>query len=147
MALAAYAEASLSRWQARNGHAEGHGVLTQLALIPVLRHRFDAGRSPWFVEGGIGATVTSSIYRSDNKRFSTAFNFGDHLGVGFSFGGHRQQELTLRAGGRRSCSPCEPLASSSFGSPYTVNARTSSTGDRRQMRFANDLRKERPGSR
>ncbi len=92
----AYAEASLSRWQARNGHAEGHGVLTQLALIPVLRHRFDAGRSPWFVEGGIGATVTSSIYRSDDKRFSTAFNFGDHVGVGYSFGNHREQELALR---------------------------------------------------
>ena len=92
-----YLEASASRWQTRSGYASDHGVLTQVALTPVLRYRFDNGRSPWFVEGGVGATVTSSIYRNADKHFSTAFNFGDHLGVGRAFGAARNDEIALRA--------------------------------------------------
>lgn len=93
-----YAETSLSRWQTRGDSHPGEvGVLTQVALIPVLRYRFDEGCSPWFVEGGIGATVTSSLYRTYNKRFSTAFNFGDHAGLGYAFGPARRDELVLRA--------------------------------------------------
>lgn len=92
-----YLEASASRWQSRSGYASDHGVLAQVAIIPVLRYRFDKGGSPWFVQGGVGATVTSSVYRSTDKHFSTAFNFGDHLGVGYAFGAARNEEITLRA--------------------------------------------------
>jgi hypothetical protein len=92
-----YLEGSVGRWQSRGGYATDHGVLTQLALIPVVRHRFDEGRSPWFVEGGIGATVTSSVYRNLDKHFSTAFNFGDHVGAGYAFGPARKDEIVLRA--------------------------------------------------
>jgi len=92
-----YLETSLSRWQSRGGHPSSHGALTQIALIPVVRYRFSEGSSPWFVEGGIGATATSSIYRSNETRFSTSFNFGDHLGAGYSFGSERTNEVALRA--------------------------------------------------
>ena len=92
-----YVEASLSRWQSRGGQPSDHGVLTQVALVPVLRWRPGEGQSPWYVEGGIGATVTSSVYRSTDTRFSTAFNFGDHVGVGYSFGAARKNEIALRA--------------------------------------------------
>lgn len=92
-----YLEGSVSRWQSRGGYATDHGVLTQLALVPVLRYRFEEGRSPWFVEGGIGATVTSNVYRNQDKHFSTAFNFGDHLGVGYAFGPAHKDEIVLRA--------------------------------------------------
>jgi len=92
-----YLEASASRWQNRSGYASDHGVLTQVALIPVLRYNMDKGRSPWFVEGGVGMTITSSVYRNTDKHFSTAFNFGDHLGVGRAFGPDRNDEIALRA--------------------------------------------------
>ena len=92
-----YVEASLSRWNSRGGHPSESGVLTQLAIVPVVRHRFADGASPWFVEGGIGATVTSSVFRSGDKHFSTAFNFGDHVGLGYAFGTARKNELVLRA--------------------------------------------------
>jgi len=92
-----YVEGSVSRWQSRGGHPSEHGSLLQLALIPVIRYRFDEGRSPWFVEGGIGATVTSSVYRNSDKHFSTAFNFGDNIGVGYAFGPARKDEIALRA--------------------------------------------------
>jgi len=92
-----YLEASLSRWLSRGGHPSDSGALMQIALIPVVRYRFDEGRSPWFVEGGIGATLTSRLYQSRDTHFSTAFNFGDHLGVGYSFGRARTDELAMRA--------------------------------------------------
>lgn len=92
-----YMEASVSRWNSRGGHPSDNGVLTQLAVIPVVRYRFADGGSRWFVEGGIGATVTSSVFQSGDKRFSTAFNFGDHVGVGYAFGAARRDELVLRA--------------------------------------------------
>lgn len=92
-----YVEASASRWQSRGGQPSETGVLTQIAFIPVLRYRFDESRSPWFAEGGIGATVTSSIYRGRDSQFSTSFNFGDHVGLGYSFGGGWKNEIALRA--------------------------------------------------
>jgi hypothetical protein len=92
-----YLEASASRWNTRGDGPSQHGVLAQFAAIPVVRYHFAEGDSPWFVEGGIGATITSSLYRSGDKRFSTTFNFGDHVGFGYTFGMKRQHELVLRA--------------------------------------------------
>ena len=92
-----YMEVSVSRWNSRGGQPSESGVLTQLAAIPVLRYRFADGGSPRFVEGGIGATVTSSVFRSGDKHFSTAFNFGDHVGLGYAFGAARKDEVVLRA--------------------------------------------------
>jgi hypothetical protein len=91
-----YFEASLSRWSSRGGYPSDHGVLTQIEIIPVFRWRADQGRSAWFWEGGVGATLTSSVYRNSGKRFSTSFNFGDHIGVGYSLGTARTSEVALR---------------------------------------------------
>lgn len=91
-----YVEASVSRWQSRGGYPSDRGVLTQTALIPVFRWRGDEGGSPWFVEGGVGVTVTSTLYRHADTRFSTSFNFGDHVGAGYSFGQAKKNEVVLR---------------------------------------------------
>ena len=70
--------------------------VTQLGLTPVLRYRFDGGDSPWFAEAGIGVNVLAPVYRDGDRQFSTAFNFGDHLALGRSFGAGGRQELSLR---------------------------------------------------
>jgi len=44
----------------------------------------------------MGVTLMTTIYQTDRKRFSTSFNFGDHVAVGCSFGARREQELALR---------------------------------------------------
>jgi len=88
-------EASYAWWQIRSGDRDGISHLSQLALIPALRYRSAHG-SPWFFEAGLGVTVTSSVYRTRRRRFSTAFNFGTHLAVGRSFGAQRQHEVSLR---------------------------------------------------
>jgi hypothetical protein len=40
--------------------------------------------------------VIAPAYHTDGKRFSTAFNFGDHVGIGREFGSEHRQELALR---------------------------------------------------
>ncbi len=45
---------------------------------------------------GIGLTLMSRIYRTDDRRFATRFNFGDHLALGFDFGAQREHDLALR---------------------------------------------------
>jgi len=65
-------------------------------LTPTFRLRFDEGRSNWFVDGGVGVSYTDVLYRSDVKSFSTRFNFGTHVAVGYSFGERRAQEISLR---------------------------------------------------
>jgi len=93
--LSSYVEAAIARWSVEN--AEGGrdtAAVTQVGLTPVLR--WQAEGSPWFVEGGIGLNLIGPTYRAGRKRFSTAFNFGDHLAVGRGFGPGQRQELALR---------------------------------------------------
>jgi len=88
-------EAFVSHWNARSprGGREGY---TQVGIAPVLRYRFAHGRSPWFVEAGIGLSWFDSYYETNRKRFSTRFNFYDTIGVGRSFGDAREHEWSLR---------------------------------------------------
>lgn len=94
--LSGYLEASLSQWRYERGISLGRGHLTHLGLTPVFRWRLDSGDSPWFMEAGVGLSLTSALYQTESKRFSTRFNFGTHLGVGRNFGDRREHELALR---------------------------------------------------
>lgn len=78
-------------------NADGASNKTWLAgITPTLRLRLEQGRSNWFVEGGVGVSYSDVHYRNNDKKFSTRFNFADHVGVGYSFGPQRNQELVLR---------------------------------------------------
>ncbi|MBI2769070.1 MAG: acyloxyacyl hydrolase [Burkholderiales bacterium] len=87
-------ELYLSEWSAPS--AGSRHYFTQLGLVPVFRLRMDQGRSPWFFEAGIGLSVMDRKYSSDQKHFSTNFNFIDAVGFGRSFGVNGKQELGLR---------------------------------------------------
>jgi hypothetical protein len=91
-----YVEASFGRWVSDvNDGSRSSAWVTQVGITPVLRwHPFDSPR--WFTEAGIGVNVLAPIYRSTDKRFSTVFNFGDHVGIGVQFGEGFRQELSLR---------------------------------------------------
>jgi hypothetical protein len=86
----ALTEFYVSRWSGR-----GEPV-TQAALVPLVRLRLDHGRSPWFMEGGIGVSMMDKLYRNDGKEFSTRFNFVDVFAVGRSLGADRRSELSVR---------------------------------------------------
>ncbi|MGZ5195058.1 MAG: acyloxyacyl hydrolase [Ramlibacter sp.] len=87
-------EAYLSEWSARG--IDERRSFTQVGVLPLVRIRFRGGASPWFVEGGIGASVTSPVYRTATKAFSTSFNFVDVVGIGRSLDARHSQELSLR---------------------------------------------------
>ncbi len=92
--LALFAEASVSEWSYPT--LGDRATLTQVAAVPVFRFRGAGGASPWFAEAAVGLSLTNHLYDDGRKHFSTAFNFADHLGVGYDFGSHRQHELAAR---------------------------------------------------
>lgn len=92
--LSGLTEAFVSRWSTRD--REQRLAFTQYGVLPLLRHRADQGRSPWFLEFGVGVSVMDRVFRAGDKQFSTRFNFADAVGGGRSFGADGRQELSLR---------------------------------------------------
>ena len=88
-------ELFVSHWSAKQSGGE-RAALTQVGVTPLLRCRFDSGRSPLFAEAGIGLSWLDSLYRSDRKQFSTRFNFYDAVGVGMNFGARGEHEIGVR---------------------------------------------------
>ena len=74
----------------------GHQGWTQLVLLPTLRFELSQGRSPLYVELGVGASWLNRDYRTPHRGFSTRWNFYDVVGVGHSFGVQREHELGVR---------------------------------------------------
>lgn len=70
--------------------------ITQVALVPLLRYRPDAGQSRWFVEGGIGVSYMDRLLVTPDKVMSTRWNFSDNLAIGRDFGDQAQHEISLR---------------------------------------------------
>jgi lipid A 3-O-deacylase len=93
--LSAHTELMVNAWR---GHAVGGGndQYTQVVLLPSLRMQLNQGRSPWFLELGIGASWMDRLYTTPDKQFSTRWNFYDMLGVGRKFGADGRHELGLR---------------------------------------------------
>lgn len=88
-------EAYVAHWDAERAGG-GRRSFTQVGVVPLLRLRLDQGRSPWFGEAGIGVSVMDQRFVTPVKQFTTSFNFVDVLGVGYSFGAGRAQEIGLR---------------------------------------------------
>lgn len=91
--LGSYVEASIGHWAIETPYGgRDIAAVSQIGLTPVLRWQRPDSR--WFAEAGIGLNLIGPTYRAGTKRFSTAFNFGDHLAIGRQFeGGH---EIALR---------------------------------------------------
>lgn len=83
----------LSRW---SFNGPGYDSLTLAGITPTLRLYPHAGRSAWFWEAGIGATLADRRYRAGTREFSTRFNFASHLGLGIHLGDQGRHELQLR---------------------------------------------------
>lgn len=93
--LSGHWEASLGRWISHTDDGtESRAWVTQLGATPVLRWRTPG--SPWYLDVGVGANFLLPIYRSSEKQFSTAFNFGSHVAVGLGGGEGSKHDLSLR---------------------------------------------------
>lgn len=92
--VAAYGELSIGHWRADQG--EGHAIVTQIGFTPAFRYWPSGSRSGWFFEGAVGVNMLTPVYRTRHKRFSTAFNFGDHVALGYRMHGGAGWEWSLR---------------------------------------------------
>jgi hypothetical protein len=89
-------EASASHWDGDAGRT-GTDSLTEAGFTPVFRaqsHRPVGGAWP-YLEAGIGVHLLSSTQLGD-RRFSTAVQFGDLVGLGLRFGEAGRFELGYR---------------------------------------------------
>ncbi len=62
----------------------------------MLRYRFGEGRSRWFVEAGIGLSVTDRRFATPDRTQASRWNFSDNLALGRSFGDRGEHEVSLR---------------------------------------------------
>ena len=83
--VAGYWEATAALWRLeayRNvpGQKKNIGVI---GFTPVLRYQNDS-KLGLYGEAGIGVNLFSKLYKNEDKELSTAFQFGDHVGVGYT---------------------------------------------------------------
>lgn len=94
--LSGYWDFSLSRWKYPAESDRRRGLLSQIGATPTLRWSPGGAFGRTFLELGVGATLMSDLYRTNGKRFSTRFNFGSHIGVGWPLDDRGAQELIVR---------------------------------------------------
>lgn len=94
--FSAYADLFLSGWHVASEVGDRRRNYVQIGAIATGRFRFDEGRSPWFAEVGIGATLLNHVFHAGDRNFSTAFQFTEVLGVGRNFGARGEHEVSLR---------------------------------------------------
>ncbi|MEJ8845338.1 acyloxyacyl hydrolase [Variovorax rhizosphaerae] len=90
-----YGDFFVSHWRTQRDLV-GDQTYTQVGAIANARYRFDQGASPWFADLGLGLTWFDGHYETEDRRFSTQFQFTEVLGVGRNFGVNGAHELSLR---------------------------------------------------
>lgn len=83
-------ELGVAYWSAK--HSRQSASAWQLNAVPMFRY-WPGGASRCFVEAGIGATLLNRTHFAGDS-FSTAFQFGDHLGAGYQL--TPSQRVSLR---------------------------------------------------
>lgn len=96
--LGGFWELNAGQWERESRPGE-RSRLSEIGITPVFRIQANDLRG-FYLEGGIGVHLLSATALG-NKRFGTAFQFGDHLGLGYRFGargafdvGYRYQHLS-----------------------------------------------------
>ena len=84
--LSGYWDASFGAWRGKMAeNVPGrHQNLVDVGFTPVFRFQSD-DKKGFYVEGGIGVHLLSELYNNNDDRLSTAFQFGDHIGIGYVF--------------------------------------------------------------
>jgi hypothetical protein len=88
-------EANLGYWIPDADREAGERIV-DIGLTPVFRLGRDHASARFFIEGGIGAHLLSDTSPYAGRAFSTAFQFGDLIGVGWRWGHDRRHEVSLR---------------------------------------------------
>lgn len=90
--LGGFWDLGLAQWEQSAPGTRGR--LRELGLTPVFRLQAGDLRGVYF-EAGVGIHLLEATSLG-NKRFSTAFQFGDHLGFGYRFGARGEFDIGYR---------------------------------------------------
>ncbi len=94
--VAGYWEASLGSWRGRSTSGNNQTV-TDVGITPVFRlQQKNPGAFAPYAEAAIGFHLITPTFIYANRNFGSAFQFGDHIGVGTRFGDRRQFDLGYR---------------------------------------------------
>lgn len=89
-------EASVGTWRG-NSAVGNNQTITDIGLTPVFRlQQKHMGSFAPYAEAAIGFHLISPTFIYANRKFGSAFQFGDHVGVGVRFGERQQFDLGLR---------------------------------------------------
>jgi lipid A 3-O-deacylase len=92
--LGGYFDLAIGQWHHGDAAAGQNDNITEIGLTPVFRLEGTSRVGP-YLEAAIGFHLLSHTQIAD-KRLSTAFQFGDHLGFGYKFGARNAFDLGYR---------------------------------------------------
>jgi lipid A 3-O-deacylase len=92
--LGGYFDLAIGQWHHGDVRPGQNDNITEIGLTPVFRVEGTSRTGP-YLEAGIGFHLLSHTQIGD-KRVSTAFQFGDHLGFGYRFGAKSAFDLGYR---------------------------------------------------
>lgn len=84
--IGGYWDLTLAQWRGTQyqNRPDATQNITDIGITPVFRFKRDSKTGP-YAEAGIGAHLMSQVYDNNGRIFSTAFQFGDHIGIGYVF--------------------------------------------------------------
>lgn len=89
-------EVQIGRWEAQTP-ASTHHPIGELGITPVVRlERVTEGPATLYFEGAVGAHLISRNRVHESLDMSSAYQFGDHLGVGVRLGSTPWLEISFR---------------------------------------------------
>lgn len=88
-------EAHVAYWDIDEDHAS-HPDIWEFGLTPMFRFIKSAGWLRPYFEAGVGVRMLSHVRETDDRTFSSSFQFADVVGVGAQFGGHQQYQAGFR---------------------------------------------------
>ncbi len=92
--LGGYWDVAVGYWHRGNVRAGEHDEIVDFGITPVFRIQRNALVGP-YLEAAIGFHLLSHSSIGD-RRMSTAFQFGDHIGAGYRFGARGSYDLGYR---------------------------------------------------
>ena len=92
--LGGYWDLALGQWHRGDVRPGEKRDITEISLTPVFRFQPNGLVGP-YAEAGIGFHLLSHASIGD-KNLSTAFQFGDHLGIGYRFAAKQGLDLSYR---------------------------------------------------
>jgi hypothetical protein len=89
-------EAAIGQWNTYTAGNENFKLMEYM-FTPVIRvqERFPSSIS-FFVEAAVGLHLLSNAFLRGPRKFGSAFQFGDHAGIGIRFGKDQRYELSYR---------------------------------------------------